>query len=29
MQYRIQLLPLLIEEDNKFYKAIEYATKEV
>jgi hypothetical protein len=29
MQYRMQLLPLPTEEDDKFYKAIEYATKEV
>jgi hypothetical protein len=29
MQYRMQLLPLPIEEDNKFYKITKYITKEV
>jgi hypothetical protein len=29
MRYRMQLSPLPIEGDNKFYKVIEYAIKEV
>jgi hypothetical protein len=28
MQHRMQLSPLLTEEDNKFYKATEHAIKE-